>query len=330
MTNFGFYKVRLLRLLLVLVVALPAFASSHTHKRSKSDRDIRAIGHRKIAYEVKLYSIDKEKEIGDRLSQQFENSVFILHDAAIDAYLGKLLSALADNSDAKIPVRIRVIDTAGVYAVTLPGGHQYISRGMLLEVQNEAELASALARGVAHTALRSAAAEQSRAILMQMVTVPLIFMGGPEGPEAFSRASQSLPLTMLNYRREQELDADYFGIQYAYRCRYDTATFLKFVEDTWPSDPNSPSSGQALLSPFPSTQLRLNELRKEIAEILPPRTDAIIDTHGFVQFREHLLTLPPPTMQRELLRPALRRRPSDRLVQPLLALRPGLPSAVHP
>jgi hypothetical protein len=42
-------------------------------KRSRSDRDIRAIGHRKIAQDKNWYSMEKEKELGDKVSQSMND-----------------------------------------------------------------------------------------------------------------------------------------------------------------------------------------------------------------------------------------------------------------
>lgn len=101
-----------------------AFGSSPSaRKRSKSDRDIDAIGHRTIAYgPANWYSLEKEKEIGQELSSSLERSTALLRDARTAAYLDRLAQAIAQNSDVQMPVTVRVIDSEEVYALTLPGG----------------------------------------------------------------------------------------------------------------------------------------------------------------------------------------------------------------
>jgi predicted Zn-dependent protease len=137
----------------------PASTLAQSGKRSRSDRDISAIGHRKIAQDKNWYSVEKEKELGDKVSAEYERRVPMLDDPAIVDYVARVAQKVAQNSDAKMPIAVSVIDSDESSALTLAGGHQYITRGLLLRLESEGELASVLARGIAHTALRSATME---------------------------------------------------------------------------------------------------------------------------------------------------------------------------
>jgi predicted Zn-dependent protease len=162
-------------LFVVCLIATPALGSSSPKKRSKSDRDIGAIGHRKINVPT-LDSSEREKQIGAQWSASFERSTSLLRDPTISAYVGWLAHTVAQNSDAQqIPITVRIIDSEDVKAFTFPGGYQYISRGLLLRIRNEGELASVLARGIAHTALHSAIREFSKEAIAKIATTPLIF-----------------------------------------------------------------------------------------------------------------------------------------------------------
>jgi len=86
----------------------------------------------------------------------------MLREPAIAVYLARVTQKLAQNSDADLPISIQVMDSDDVDAFTLPGGYQYISLGLLLRLESEGELASVLARGIAHTALHSATREMTR------------------------------------------------------------------------------------------------------------------------------------------------------------------------
>jgi predicted Zn-dependent protease len=169
------------------------------------------------------------------------------------------------------------------------GGYQYITRGLILRLQNEGELAAAIAREIAHTAFRSATGEATRSGLMKMMTVPLIFMG-EDGVCANSGASLAVPLTILKFRREDESAGDYFGVQYLYKSGYAPECFIGFIQKAW-----SPSGTVTVdaFSPFPPLPERLKAIQKEISKILPRRSRAITNTDEFAAFREHLLSLIP-------------------------------------
>jgi Zn-dependent protease with chaperone function len=166
---------RLPAVLMVLVFAVGScvsgtLASPPQSKWSGSDANINAIGHRRIALDPNFYSPEREKELGMSLSQEFERTSMVLNDPVITEYIARVAQNVAKNSDARMLITVRVVDSDAVNAVTLPAGYQYVTRGLLLRLENEAELASVLARGVAHTALRSATWIATKADIMQLAT----------------------------------------------------------------------------------------------------------------------------------------------------------------
>jgi len=280
----------ILQIGLVLVALAPLAFSSD--KKPQAYRDINAIGHRVIGYPTGVgnwYSLDREKEIGTQASATFEKSTSLLHDPLTESYLDRLAQTIARNSDAQLPIMIRGIDSEDSYALTFAGGHLYITHGLLLRLQNEGELAAAIARGVAHTALRSATGEATRTRLLGIAGFPVI----GQDPPLVNGTDPALTdkLVLLSYRRKDELAADYFGIQYLYRSGYAPECFGSFVQKAWPS---SAKATVQPFSPFPPLKTRLNALQKEINEILPKQSSAITDTEDFEAFRRHLLEFPLP------------------------------------
>lgn len=260
-----------------------AFASQG-ERRSRSDKDINAIGHRNIAGDKNLgkwFSVDHEKEIGKQYSAEIERSFKVLDDRPITDYVTRIAENVGKNSDAQMPITIRLLDTEQMEAFTLPGGYQYISRGLLVRLENESELASVLARGIAHTALRSATRLMTREKLATTANVPLIF-GGPSVPTDTSGVT--IPLTMLSFRRRFELDADYFGVQYVYKAGYSAESLAHVIERLWPTNRVSAKT----FSAYPPTPDRVKALRKEIAELLPRRDGEIVSTPEFERFEERL------------------------------------------
>jgi predicted Zn-dependent protease len=78
-------------------------------------------------------------------------------------------------------VTFRVIDT-GKIAFTFANGYRYISRGLPLQLNSEAELAAVLAQGMARTALRSATKEATQANVTQLATIPAMISLPHEWP----------------------------------------------------------------------------------------------------------------------------------------------------
>lgn len=273
---------------LATICLLPALVFGQT-KRSKSDADIGSIGHRNIAQGPNFYTTEKEKELGNKLALETEKSYRFVADPSITAFVEQIAKNVQRNSDKHIPITIKLIDTEEVKAFTLPGGHQYITRGLLLGIESEGELASALARGIAHTALRSGTKIATKAEMLQLSTIPVASSGEGGTPNI------GVPLVELKARREAELDADYFGVQYLFKSGYDTKCFLDFVARIGDANKTVPET----FSEYPPLSQRLQYLKTEIAKILPRRDGAVISTNEFQEFKNHLRAMKPesPTPQ---------------------------------
>jgi predicted Zn-dependent protease len=106
----------------VCLCASCAFASPlpQTKKRSQSDADINAIGHRHIDRDENFYSLDKEKRLRAVLAGEVERSSGLLNDPAVTEYIDKVAQNVAKNSDARLPIVVRVIDSDVANSFTLP------------------------------------------------------------------------------------------------------------------------------------------------------------------------------------------------------------------
>ena len=126
---------------------------------------------------------------------------------------------------------------------------------------------------------------------MMEMTVPLIFSGDPHRS---TDTGLAVPRTRLKFKREEEADADYFGVQYLYKAGYDPEYFMHAVQTIWslPRYSEMPAS----FSWFPPLSSRLAALRSEIDEITLKRNGALINTPEFAAFRKHLLNLPAPKL----------------------------------
>jgi len=286
------------------LLIVPLFAAQAAAvKRSKSDRDISAIGRRDIVHgdERKfITSTEKERQLGAQQLAAIEHSVKLITDPAIAKYLSELAEKIGRNSDAQMSISVVIVDSNSIDTCTSPGGYQYITRGLLVHAESEGELASVLAHGVAQTALHLPTRQQVRQALMAVFTPMQSTI-----PVSSCTSLSSLSLSS-GVRRTDAFDADYFAVQYLYKSGYDPDCYLRFVQHTWPVGPKI-----VTFSDFPPTHERLNTLRREIADILPPQTQSVVSTSAFEEFQLHLRDLPP--LPPEPDRPVLIRRRSNEI-----------------
>ena len=143
--------------------------------------NIDAIGNRNVGCNKGLgnwYSLDKQVAMGRQYSQQVEHGAKMVSDPVVTEYINRLGQNLVRNSDAKVPFTIKVIDTDEVNAFALPGGFFYVNSGLILAADNEAELAGVMAHEIGHVAACHVAREQTRGNIVNLASIPLIFVPG--------------------------------------------------------------------------------------------------------------------------------------------------------
>src|SRR5262245_65910035 len=73
--------------------------------------DIEAIGARNInAGQINFYSLEREVNLGRELAAEFESRIRLLDDPEVTEYISRLGQKLVRNSDAKVPLVIKVVD----------------------------------------------------------------------------------------------------------------------------------------------------------------------------------------------------------------------------
>lgn len=279
-------------------------------KHDGGKNDVEAIGNRKVGG-FDLYSIDTDIKIGKAYSQQLERAVKIIDDPVVNEFVNRLGQNLVRNSDAKVPFTFKIVDADDINAMSLPGGFVYINAGMILAADDEAELAGGMAHEIAHVALRHGTRGQSRAVLLEMLAIPVMVAGGPVGVIGSETARLAVPMSLLKFSREFEAEADYFGLQYMYKAGYDPNGLVTFFEKVQAREKKKPGTMSKAFSTHPQTPDRIGKSQREMSRILPPRDSYLETTSEFSEVRVRLAMLENRRKMDDLNRatPNLRRVP---------------------
>src|SRR5436305_3250858 len=148
-----------------------------------------------------------------------------------------------------------------------------------------------MAHEIGHVAACHAARENTRANLMQMMTIPLIFMGGPIGYAAYEGAGLAVPLTFLKFSRGFEAQADYLGVQYMYKAGYDPQAFISFFEKVQVQEKRKPGTVSKAFSTHPQTPDRIEKSQEEIAKILPAKQEYLVSSSEFDEVKARLAAI---------------------------------------
>jgi predicted Zn-dependent protease len=259
-----------------------------------SIKDIGAIGNRNVGCGRGIgnwYSIEKQIAMGKQYAQQVESTSKLITDPVITEYINRVGQNLVRNSDSQVPFTIKVIDSDDINAFALPGGFFYVDSGLILAADNEAELAGVMAHEIAHVAACHAARENTRGQLMNLASIPLIFVGGGIGYAGYEAAGLALPLTFLKFSRGFEAEADYLGVQYLYKAGYDPQAFTAFFEKVENLEKHKPGTLAKAFSTHPQTPDRVEKTQNEINTLLPPRQEYKVDTSEFEDVKARLAAI---------------------------------------
>src|SRR6266404_5164286 len=252
-----------------------------TPKNSKED--VEAIGNRNVGKGVNLFSLEREISLGKQLAQEVERSSKLIDDPIVTEYVNRVGQNLVRNSDARVPFTIKVIDSDEVNAFALPGGFFYVNSGLILRAQEESELAGVMAHEISHVTARHGTKNATKGELMQLATIPLILLGpgGWAGYGIYQGLNLAIPITYLKFSRDAEREADFLGLQYMYKAGYDPNSYVTFFERIQADEKRRPGTIPKVFSSHPPTPERIENTQKEIARILPAKSEYIVTTSEF-------------------------------------------------
>lgn len=209
--------------------------------------------------EFQMVSESEEIAIGKQNyapARQSQGGDYII-DPELTAYVQSVGNKLAAVSDRQLPYEYTVLNDSVPNAWAMPGGKIAFNRGLLYELNSEAELAAVMGHEMVHAAARHGAKSMERGMLMQgaMIAVGIGAQNTNYANLIVGGAKLSSQLATSKYGRDAESEADLYGMQYMKRAGYDPTaavtlqeTFVRlsadkkssFIDGLFASHPPSP------------------------------------------------------------------------------------------
>lgn len=185
--------------------------------------------------EFQFVSEDKEIAIGKENyspARQSQGGDYII-DPELTAYvqdIGKRLGAVSDRPE--LPYEFVVLNDSVPNAWAMPGGKIAFNRGLLYELNSEAELAAVMGHEIVHAAARHGAKGMERGILLQgaMIAVGIGAQNSNYGNLIVGASQLGAQLTTSKYGRDAESESDYYGMLYMKKAGYDPAAAVTLQE----------------------------------------------------------------------------------------------------
>ena len=205
-------------------------------------------------------------------SRQSQGGDYVV-DKNLTKYVQGVGNRLAAVSDRELPYEFQVINSSVPNAWALPGGKIAINRGLLYELNSEAELAAVMGHEIVHSAARHGAKSMERGMLMQvgMIAVQAKTYDNKYANIINTGTQLAAGIVSQKYGRDAELESDYYGMQYMNNAGYDPAaaidlqeTFLRLSEE---AGRGNPSWLEGLFSSHPPSAERVAKNRETAAAL---------------------------------------------------------------
>ena len=176
--------------------------------------------------QLMLVSEDEEIQL-DRQSSPFQLSADygMVQDSVLAAYVAGVGMRLAKLTHRpQMPYAFRPVNAVYVNAYAFPGGTIAATRGILLKLRNEAELAALLGHELGHVNARHTAQQASKGMIVQGVFGSVALITGTVSQALGNIASQmgmiGSGILLATYSRAAERQADSLSMDYAVKAGY--------------------------------------------------------------------------------------------------------------
>lgn len=172
--------------------------------------------------ELALVSEAQEIAMGREGAAAVAASIGLHPDVGLQAWVNGMGQSIAAKTERPgLPWEFKVVDDASVNAFALPGGFIFVTRGLLTQITNEAELASVVGHEIGHVTARHSVQQMSREQLA-MLSLGIGSAISPTIEKYGQVAGAGLGLLFLKYGRDDETQSDQLGFRYALTNGWDT------------------------------------------------------------------------------------------------------------
>jgi len=241
---------------------------------------------------------------GKKAHAQVLEEYGVLKNPRVQAYVNDIGRRLARQSQrANLQWTFTVLDSPEINAFALPGGYVYITRGIMVYLESEADLAGVMGHEIGHVSARHGAQRATRqqdaglGVLAASVLGAILESKGVGGAGRMaSDLSQTVAAGYVSrYGREQELQADGLGAEYLSRIRFDPRSMIdvinvlknqeRFAADLARSQGRPAPEQNSWLSSHPSNDQRLDSITRLAAQY---KTAAPYNDEGRTRYQQML------------------------------------------
>lgn len=222
-----------------------------------------------------VISQQQEYELGRAWLRFYRNRLPLLNDPQLQNYLEQLTYRLATHSELRDRrLELILINNPTINAFAVPGGVMGVHTGLFKYAENEHQFAAVMAHEIAHLSQRHFARQIDNQRKNSIVTIAgllaSIALAATVGGDAASAglfATQAAALqNSLRYSRQNEQEADRFGMQTIYAAGMDPAGVPQMFEEMLQATRYTGHRPPEFLLTHPLTEKRVADAKNRLAK----------------------------------------------------------------
>ena len=169
--------------------------------------------------------VEQERKKGEAAAFEVEKEMGLVRVQSAEVMVKKIGARLVAHLPSNpYSFSFQIVDQEDPNAFALPGGFVYVSRGLLVLLKNEDELAGVLGHEISHVIKKHSSSRQRKSVLPSIIAAPAIVLGRTMGKGMGQKFAAPVvgagKAYLASYGRKQELEADDLGIELAAKAGY--------------------------------------------------------------------------------------------------------------
>mgnify|MGYP005620632265 CR=1 FL=1 len=229
---------------------------------------------------------------------QFSADYGASQDSALNQYIAKIGTSLAALSHRpEMPYSFRTVNAVYINAYAFPGGSIALTRGIVLSLDDEAQLAALLGHEIGHVNARHTATRMTKQILLGTAlflgTSAIATKNEKAAPWVAALGSIGAGALLAHYSRDDEREADALGLEYMKRVQYDPQGMVGLMDLLRSLSSYKPNALEKMFSTHPMSEERYRTAVKAAAESDSATTGKIRNRERFMDRTANLRKLRP-------------------------------------
>jgi len=208
-------------------------------------------------------SLDEEWQLGQQIAAQVAQQMRFVNDPQSLAYVREMGERIHRATPlANRPFEFHIVDDPSVNAFAIPGGHVYVTTGLIGATQKANELAAVMAHETSHIVARHAIKQMQQA--QEISVIGSILLG--QNPGALQQIAAQIIAggVIARFSRADEKEADDMGLDLMARAGYDPHGMLDMFQRLVALESTRPNAVARFFSDHPGTQDRINDITNRL------------------------------------------------------------------